>query len=285
MNNKKYLSAFAMAVIAAGLVGVVPAFAQTSGSGSAFSGGAQGGMMRGGYGGGARGRGVFGTVSAESGTTLTVTSNMMRQRSTSTTATAPAATTIYTVDASNAKVSKNGTSSAVSDIAVGDTVMVQGTVTGTNVVATTIRDGVAGAPGMQGFGKGGGRGASSSTRPSSTPIISGNGEPVIAGSIASVSGETIMVSNKSNITYTVDVTNAKITKAGTSTAISSLATGDNVIIQGTVNGTSVAASSVIDQGAGSGSGTNTNPGNGGSQGNHLGFFGSIGSFFKHLFGF
>ena len=50
-------------------------------------------------------------------------------------------------------VTKNNTASSVASIAVGDTVMVQGTVSGTNVTATTIRDGI-GAPGTKsGAGK------------------------------------------------------------------------------------------------------------------------------------
>ncbi len=67
---------------------------------------------------------------------------------------------VYTVDATNAKIYKGSVTStvAVSDIAQGDTVMVQGTITGTNVAATVIRDGVGGMmggrPGM-GFGHGG----------------------------------------------------------------------------------------------------------------------------------
>lgn len=47
----------------------------------------------------------------------------------------------YTVDASNATVTKNGASASLSGIAVGDKIFVRGTTTGTNVVATSINDG------------------------------------------------------------------------------------------------------------------------------------------------
>lgn len=77
---------------------------------------------------------VVGTVVSISGTTLTVSSKNW-QRSGSTT---PAATTTYTVDATNAAVTKAGTTSSVSSIAVGDQLMIKGTATGTAVTATKI---------------------------------------------------------------------------------------------------------------------------------------------------
>lgn len=100
--------------------------------------GGRGGMM------GGMGRGVHGTVSAISGNTLTVTATNPKDSTTST----------YTVDASSAKVLKgDGTTkpadSTLSAVAVGDTVGIQGEVTGTNVVAKMIIDGPMPARGMQ----------------------------------------------------------------------------------------------------------------------------------------
>ncbi|MEK7530800.1 MAG: hypothetical protein AAB573_02935 [Patescibacteria group bacterium] len=69
---------------------------------------------------------VMGEVTAVTGTTLTIKN--------------PDGT-IYTVDATDTTVSKVVTITAV-DIAVGDTVGVQGTVTGTSVVAKHIMDGI-----------------------------------------------------------------------------------------------------------------------------------------------
>jgi hypothetical protein len=280
MNKNNYLPWLVAAGFVASLAIALPVFAQTA----SLTGGAgvQVGLsghygMRGG--GGGMPPGVFGTVSAVSGTTLTVTAMTRPSPNASST---PGA--VYTVDASNAQVFKNGTSSAVTDIATGDKVMVQGTVSGTNVTATVIRDGFGGMMGGRGMpggqgGNGFGHGATS------TLPIQGNGEPVIAGSITAISGTTITVTNASNVTYTIDASNATIVKGGASSTIANVAVGDNLIVQGTVNGTSVTASSVIDQGSGSkGTGTSTV-----SAGAHasvrVGFFGAIGSFFKHLFGF
>ena len=215
-----------------------------------------------------RAPGVFGTVTTINGTMLTVTQKFMRPNAPS--STMPA---VYTVDASNAQVMKNGTSSTVADIAAGDTVVVQGTVSGTNVTATVIRDGV--MPGARIMGARFGRDTASST--SSTSPIQGNGEPVIAGSISAVNGTTLTVTNASNVTYTVDASNAKIVKGGATIAATGVATGDSVVVQGTVNGTNVTASSVIDQGS--------NAAPRAPPAVASGFFGSIGNFFKHLFGF
>jgi Domain of unknown function (DUF5666) len=212
--------------------------------------------------------GVFGTVSAINGTTLTVTSKggPSTQSSSGTT---------YTVDASNAIVVKDGATSTVSAIATGDTVMVQGTVSGSSVTATKINDGM--PQGQQGgmMGKGGGALAS----------LQGNGEPVIGGSVSAISGDTLTVTNKSNVTYSVDATNATVIVKNATSSISAIATGDNVVVQGTVDGTAVTASTVIDQGAQSSGGNNGTTGGPGMMHGIGGVMGAIGGFFQHLFGF
>jgi hypothetical protein len=272
---KKYLPWLAGVGFVLGLIAVVPALAATSTTPGAGGWGNGHFGMRGGPG-PAMIPGVFGTVSSVSGNTLTVTQSMRPNASTTT-------PTVYTVDATNAKVMKNGTSSTVSAIASGDTVMVQGTVTGTNVVATTIRDGVGGMMGGRGIpggkGMGFGRGASSSAALAAQ--IQGNGQPVVAGNVTGITGDTLTVTNASNVTYTIDVTNAKIVKGATTTTASNIAIGDGVVVQGTVNGTSITAASVIDQGIAPAAGsTSASP-----AAHNLGFFGSIGNFFKHIFGF
>lgn len=230
-----------------------------------------GGMAR-------RAPGVFGTVSAISGTTLTVTSKMPMRGGTTSTATP----TTYTVDASNATVTKSGVASSVANIAVGDTVMVAGTVSGTSVTATIIRDGI-----MQGKGFGQGMGAGAG-HVAGTATIQGNGQPVVGGTITAVSGTTLTITNKSNVTYTVNASSATIQKAGATSTVSSIAVGDNVVIQGTVNGSSVTASSVIDEGVPPTTSPTTNPPAGTNAGHGFlsgGFMSGIGSFFKHIFGF
>jgi len=144
MSNKKYFVGVYTVLAFSVVLVAVPAFAQSQNGG--YGGGynnsngysqAQGGSHQ--YGSGNRGnRGVFGTVASIDGTTLTVISKGFGQNT---------ATTTYTVDVSNATVMENNATSSVSNINVGDTVMVQGTVSGTNVTATTIRDGVVQKPG------------------------------------------------------------------------------------------------------------------------------------------
>jgi hypothetical protein len=221
---------------------------------------------------------VFGTVTAISGDTITVSENRGFNRGLRTspnpTPTATPVATIYTVDATNAKITKNNATGTIASITVGDTIMVQGTVSGTSVTATMIHDGIMGGR-IGGPGKNG--------QPTTVlPQITGNGQPVIAGTISAISGSTLTVTNKSNITYTVDATNAKIVQGQNTITISNISVGDSVVIQGTVNGTSVTASSVIDQHVPSTTAT-SQPGAKPNQ--NLGFFGRIGNFFSKLFGF
>lgn len=279
--------------VASSLAVVMPAFAQTSASVSV---GTQAGVWAGMHGGmrGGMQFGIVGTVSAINGETLTVTSvphmRPMPEGQATTTSVTPSQTpTVYTVDATNAKIYKGSVTSTVSiaSIATGDTVFVQGPVTGTNVAATVIRDGVPvpmGGPrgGMPGRGFGG-HGASST--PSGTLPIQGNGEPVIGGNVTAINGTTLTVTNASNVTYTIDAANTTVVRNGTTTALSSVAVGDSVIVQGTVNGTSVTASSIIDHQANASSASQGKGLGGGITAGIGGFFGSIGGFFQHLFGF
>jgi hypothetical protein len=94
--------------------------------------------------------GVAGTVTAISGNTITLTSipfskQVTTNTTTTNTALTPAAPVTYSVDATSAKVTKGfGKTAATiqaSTIQVGDTLMVRGTVTGTNIIATAIIDG------------------------------------------------------------------------------------------------------------------------------------------------
>ncbi|MDR3519518.1 MAG: hypothetical protein P4L63_01350 [Candidatus Pacebacteria bacterium] len=279
MQNKKYVSSFIGLAALAVLTMAVPAFAQTT---TTPTGGPNNGAYAGqphawggaGHMGGMKSMmkpSVFGTVSAINGSIITITSTHgMRPNTTgSTTTSATPTTTTYTVDATNATITKSNAAGTISSIVVGDTIMAQGTLTGTNLVATTIRDGVmARTPGASNNGQPG---------QNQTSPITGNGQPVVAGAVTSLSGNTLTITNKSNVTYTVDVTNAKIIQGQTTITISNIAVGDNVVVQGTVNGNSVTASSVIDQKA-STSTTATTP-------QPKGFFGAIGSFFSHIFGF
>lgn len=251
-------------LMAAGLIVAAPAFAQTKqGQGGAPGGWVGSGHMI------QRPPMVFGSVTAVGGDTITLASRGFGRS---------AATTTYTIDATNATVTKDGSASSAGAIAVGDTLMVQGTVSGNSVTATKINDGMPkGMPGMPGM-RGG---MASSTRPQ-VPSIQGNGEPVIGGSITAISGDTLTITNKSNVAYTVDATSATVVKGNATSSLSAIAVGDNVLVQGSVSGNAVTASSIIDQGAAQAPGN----GNGGSAMSHGigGVFGAIGGFFQHLFG-
>jgi len=82
------------------------------------------------------GHGVHGTVSAMNGTTLTVVATDPQSGTSST----------YTVDAANAQLLKGDGSSkpstsTLSSVAVGDNVVIDGSLSGTNVTAKMIIDG------------------------------------------------------------------------------------------------------------------------------------------------
>ena len=82
-------------------------------------------------------------------------------------------------------------------------------------------------------------------------------KPVVVGKVTAISGSTLTVTDtKTNAQYTVDVSSAKITEGfgsgAQSIGYSSIKVGDEVIILGTVTGSSVSATSVFDgvEGAG-----------------------------------
>ena len=276
MKNKKYASAATIAVAMASIAIAAPTFAQTTPAPTTMAPTAQmaghqgwggkGGMGMGMMGKGGMGmRGVHGTVSAISGNTITITETNPKDSTTQT----------YTVDATNAKVMKDGAVSTVSAIAVGDTVMADGTTNGTSVTAKMVFDGKMMARPM-GMATGTGPGTMNSMS-----AITGDGQPVIVGTVTTVSGSTITLTNKSNATYTIDATNAKFTKMGaTNATIANVTTGDTVLVQGGINGNSVTATSVIDQGVAPAASTSTS---GAPAPQKVGFLSRISSFFSHLF--
>jgi len=202
--------------------------------------------------------GVFGTVTAVSGSTITV------QGKTFARGTLVNNGASYTVNAGAAIIDKNRTAITVAGISVGDTIMAEGTVSGSVVTATRIHDGIT-VKGTQGDDRKDNGGAT---------IPDGNGQPVVGGTVTAVSGNTITFTNKSNVSYTADVTNAKIIKNGSVAAASTIAVGDTVLAQGTINGSSVVAVTFIDSAKASQDENNSS----------FGFFGVIGHFFAHLFG-
>jgi hypothetical protein len=163
-----------------------------------------------------KGKGVIGTI-----TQISETSIMLKNR----------AGVMYTVDASKATVEKNGSVSTLADLLVGDMIMAQGTVTGMSVSATAIHDGIKAGKGV-------------------TP-----GEmaykPMVAGIVASISGNTLTVTGKNAVVYTVDGTTAKVMKSilgkkPTTGVIADITVGDTVRVQGTLTGTNMVATTIID---------------------------------------
>jgi hypothetical protein len=201
-------AAFALAIIAVAAPALVSA-QTTSGQTGGFS-----------------GRGAYtppaarGTVASVSGDTITLTSSDG---------------TTYAVDAANAAISKfvsgKRTTIQASDVATGDTLSVFGTATGTNIAATRIIDGaMTGRTGVSPTG-------------TMTP-------PAARGTVASVSGETITLTGSNGTTYAVDATNATISKftngSPTTIQVSDIATGDTLMVFGTVTGANIAATRIID---------------------------------------
>lgn len=283
IRTKKYMAALAVLIIVAGA-----GLASTASADTAAPVAASGTMQHGRGMMGMRKPGVFGTVTAISGNTITVTSKQFAPRqkpaagsATTAPTTPPAATTVtYTIDATSATVTKAGAASSVSSIAVGDTIMAQGTVTGTSVAATAINDGV-----MKGMGGGmmGGKGAAGAGL---SALPAGNGQPIVGGSVTAVSGTSVTITNTAGVTYTVDASAAKFTKPGvTAATIANLTVGDQVVVQGAVNGSAVTAATIIDSGAKPAPKTTTNANGTTTTKQPQGFFGAIGGFFAHLFGF
>jgi len=155
------------------------------------------------------GGGVRGTVASVSGSIITVTGKNG---------------TTYTVDATSAKFTKSASgakpaAATISDIAVGDTVAVRGTVSGDSVTATSVRDGAFAGRGGKGRG--------------------------VAGTVSAVNGNTVTITNSKGVSYTVDATNSKVSEI-VSLPLSGIKVGDKVGVQGTVSGDSVTATHITD---------------------------------------
>jgi hypothetical protein len=218
---------------------------------------------------------VMGTVASapDASGTFTVASEEGWKRGGAEATSTRASSTTYTVTTNSSTVFRDGgATSTIAAITSGDRVMVAGTLSGTTITATSVMSGM--------MSKGAGMPPGMTMHhASTTPPFTGNGQPVIGGTIAAISGSSLTVTNKANVTYAVDASNATITKPGTTGAtIANLAVGDTLVVQGSVNGTAVTASTIVDNGASSANGD-------GKNGGPRGFFGAIGGFFSHLFGF
>ena len=166
MKNTKYLALLAIPLAALGIVGSA-AFAQTASSQATTApvsvaqkvvdpvdtqGDAAEPKTH-----GHRPLGGDGVVAAITGTTLTMAEE------------SDEGSASYTVDASKATISKDGVAATLSDIKVGDKVFVDGTTSGTTVVATTVS---LGHPGDRGHD--GNEGPETNDGPDGGPTDGGN---------------------------------------------------------------------------------------------------------------
>ncbi len=213
MKNKKLLIPIAaLALIGGAFTGLaVSASAQTVPSGTATTANTATKAPN--------GHGVAGTIASINGDTITLTGKDGKT---------------YTVDAGSATISKISTIN-VSGLTVGDTLMVGGTVNGTSVTATHIMSGTMPTGGFAGRVAGGVRGK-------------GNG---VMGTVSAVNGTSLTVTNKAGTAYTVDASNAKVSKsvsgsAPTTITVSNIAIGDTVSVRGKLSGTSVVATQIFD---------------------------------------
>ncbi len=229
---------------------------------------------------------VFGTVSSINGTLLVVTTkNGPREDGIIKT---------YNVDASNSIVYKNNATSSISSVVVGDNLFIQGTVSGTNVVAKIIRDGV---PGRNGNLMDKSRNASSTMQRGerdekgerkemgrNNPMFKGDGQPVVEGSVTSINGSILSVLNRNNLVYSVDASNAKVFKGNATSSLSNVVIGDRIIVQGSVNGQSISATLIFDRGIVA---TNTQDkiNNENKPTEKKGIFKTMGGFFSKMFGY
>jgi hypothetical protein len=286
MKSKNIISISAISAVLAAMAFGSSAYAATTNQNSQFNRGMRNGAIgervdnqelnR-----GVMALGVSGKVTGVNGSTITVSGRQGLASSTT--------AVVYTVNATNAIVHKNNATTTVSSIVVGDTILVQGTVTGNNVVATFISDGAFGRM-MGSFGDNTSRGANGRNDNNGRPNVAsstmqkviGNGQPIVAGTVSAISGNSLTVSTASNVTYTVDTSGAKFMKGSASVTVSNVVIGDKVMVQGTMNGTSVIATTVIDQSAPANNVGTTTPRRGDVAG---GFFGGIGKFFMRIFGF
>ncbi len=214
---------------------------------------------------------AIGVVSAINADTLTVVSKAPPAPPNS--VGVPTTSTTYTVDATNASIVNGRKTSTFSTISVGDRTAIWGTLNGSNITATKIRIDMP---------------------PHKIPLhkimsphqlalkFHGNGDPVVGGSVVTINGTTLTIANAEKITYTVNASSATVEKVGgMTTVLTNIVIGDSVIVQGVFTGTTVVASSILDQGPSITHPITTVQGPP-KPPSH--FFGPIG-FFTHIFGF
>lgn len=75
----------------------------------------------------------------------------------------------------------------------------------------------------------------------------GKRTPTVRGSVTAITGATLTVADsRTGTVYTVDATTATVVKGYVASTLSAITVGDNVVVEGTVNGTSITATKILD---------------------------------------
>jgi hypothetical protein len=162
--------------------------------------------------------GIMGTVASVSGNNITINGKNSKS---------------YTVDATSAKIIRSGSTIPLSDIAVGDTLVVRGNISGETVSATAIIDGATPFKEAKKFVK--------------NQLIKGN---ITFGTVTSISSSSFIINSPSkNGTSTVSVgfnSSTIVKKDRATSTISALAVGDHVAIAGTNTNETIADATDIE---------------------------------------
>jgi hypothetical protein len=157
-------------------------------------------------------------------------------------ASSTAAITNYTINTSNAKVLKSGTTTSIGSIQINDKIAVIGTVSGTNITAKVIIDGILPQTTGPPAGKKGGLGASSGHNRSFASSTLSFVRPTTIGSVSYIidsSSFTLAERTKTGkTTMTINTDSSTMFREGTTTAsFSNLAVGNLVAVTGTTTAT------------------------------------------------
>lgn len=152
---------------------------------------------------------LIGTVTAVTGTSMTITA---MKGST------------YLIDASDAAFAKGflktSSTMTIADVNIGDQIAIKGTINGTSVKASMVRD----------FGQ-----------------KVETDKRIVKGTVASIGGSTIILNAATGTAYTIDIGSAKLIQGMmgmSSLTIADIQTGDQLIVKGTTSGTAVTATAI-----------------------------------------
>lgn len=159
-------------------------------------------------------------------------------------------TGLFIVDVSSAKFFKNNATTTLNAILLGDTVFVQGKVSGNSVTASAVYSGKLPAA-LQKVEIRKEEKKEERKEKREDRMADRLRGTAILGIVTNVNGNTILVDGRfgtstATTTYTVNAANAKIFKDKATTTVSAILVGDRVLVEGTVSGTTVTANVIFD---------------------------------------